>query len=62
MKDIETGLDLSKLQRFKQTETERIPLYLLATPESVQLGGKHVLLLSLGLLQVVMLNISRETY
>ena len=62
MKDIESDLNLSKLQRFKHQQSERIPLYLLATPESVQLGGKHVLLLSLGLLQVVMPNITRETY
>ena len=48
--------------KLKDIESERIPLYLLATPESVQLGGKHVLLLSLGLLQVVMPNISRDTY
>ena len=56
MKDIESDLNLSKLQRFKHQQSERIPLYLLATPESVQLGGKHVLLLSLGLLQVVHLH------
>ena len=60
MEDIESRLNPSKLQT--STESERVPLYNLATPEYVQLGGKHVLLLSLGLLQVVMLNISRETY
>ena len=33
-------------------ETERVLLYIFTTPESVQLGGHPVLLLSLGLLQV----------
>ena len=46
VKDTESDLNLSKLQRFKHQQSERIPLYLLATPESVQLGSKHVLLLS----------------
>ena len=47
-----SDLNLNKLQRSEQPPLKLRGFYIFTTPESVQLGGHSVLLLSLGLLQV----------
>ena len=44
--------NLNKPQWSEQSPLKLRGFYILTTPESVQLGGRPVLLLSLGLLQV----------
>ena len=47
-----SDLNLNKLRRSEQPSLKLRGFYIFTTPESVQLGGRPLLLLSLGFLQV----------